>query len=212
MQLTVLGATGGTGLEVVRQARERGHAVTAVVRDPDRLPAGLRDGVDVVRADVMDPGALAPLVKDRDAVISALGSREGRAPTTVCTDGARSAIAALRETGGVRLLTVSASGAYPGPGDDPFTRFVMKPLLGLALKQGFVDTRRADTLVAESGLDWTIVRPPRLLNGPAKGSYRTAVDRNIVGGISIRRADLAAALLDFAPAVGTVGRVVSVAG
>ncbi|MQY02359.1 NAD(P)-dependent oxidoreductase [Actinomadura macrotermitis] len=212
MKLTVLGATGGTGVQVVQRALDDGHQVTAIVRDPAKLPAGLRDRAEVVTADVRDAAALTPHVQGRDAVITALGTREGRAPTTICTDGARGLIEAMRAAGTSRLLLVSASGLAADSGDGPVTRYVFKPLLQRVLKENFTDLRRAEELVRASGLDWTIVRPPRLLNGPAKGAYRSTVDRNVRGGRTIRRADLAAALLDLAPGTGNVGHVVCVAG
>lgn len=217
MRLTILGASGGTGAQVVRQALARDHHVTAVVRDPARLPADLRDragaSLDVVRADVMDTDALLPVVEGRDAVITAIGSREGRAPTTVCEDSARSITAAMTAVGARRFVMVSASGLAAGPGDDPLTRYVLKPLLlKPLLTHSFADMARAEAVVRASGLDWTIVRPPRLTDGAGRGRYRSAVDRNVLGGFTISRADLAVALLEQAADPSSIGHVVSVAG
>ncbi|MFV2177581.1 NAD(P)-dependent oxidoreductase [Actinomadura sp. LOL_016] len=218
MRLTVFGATGGTGLQVVRRALTNGHEVTAVVRDPARLPADLRDradgpSLDIVRADVMDPDAVRPSVTGRDAVITAIGTREGRTPTTVCEDSTRSIVEAMTAAGERRFLMVSASGFANGPGDDPLTRFVVKPLLlKPMLKHAFADMRRAEDVVRASGLDWTIVRPPRLTDGDGKGRYRAAVDRNVLGGFTLARADLGLALLDHAADPSSAGHVVSVGG
>ncbi|GAA1813730.1 NAD(P)-dependent oxidoreductase [Actinomadura chokoriensis] len=213
MRLTIFGATGGTGVLAVRRALDAGHEVTAVVRDPAGLPSDLRACADVVQADVMDPAAIEEAVKGRDAVLSALGTREGRAPTSVCADGARSVLTAMAATGTDRFVLVSASGLHAGPGDDPFTRFVVKPLiLGRLLKHAFADMRAAEELTRTSGLRWTIVRPPRLTNGAGNGRYRRAVDRNVLGGASIARADLAIALLDTVDDPSTVEHVVSVSG
>ncbi|WP_396454818.1 NAD(P)-dependent oxidoreductase, partial [Actinomadura sp.] len=194
MRLTIFGATGGTGVLTVRRALDAGHEVTAVVRDTARLPSDLRACADVVQADVMDPAAIEEAVKGRDAVLSALGTREGRAPTTVCADGTRSITTAMTAAGADRFVLVSASGLHAGPGDDPFTRFVVKPLiLQPLLRHAFADMRAAEDITRGSGLHWTIVRPPRLTNGPGNGRYRKAVDRNVLGGASIARADLASA-------------------
>jgi putative NADH-flavin reductase len=213
MRLTIFGATGGTGVLTVRRALDAGHEVTAVVRDPAGLPSDLRACADVVRADIMDPAAIEGAVKGRDAVLSALGTREGRAPTSVCADGTRSITTAMTATGADRFVLVSASGLHAGPGDDPVTRFVVKPLiLQPLLKYAFTDMRAAEALTRASGLRWTIVRPPRLTNGPGNGRYRKAADRNVLGGASIARADLAAALLDVVDDPSAVGHVVSVAG
>ncbi|TDD89561.1 NAD(P)-dependent oxidoreductase [Actinomadura rubrisoli] len=211
MRLTVFGATGGAGVQVVRQALDAGHAVTAVVRNSGGLPAELRDRADVVTADVMDPGAIEEAVKGRDAVISAIGTREGRRPTTVCAASSASIIAAMRAAGAARFLMVSAAGVAVEPGDGPFTRYVAKPLIiQPLLRHGFADMRTAERHVRDSGLDWTIVRPPRLKDGPGKGEYRKAVDGAVPGRFSIDRADLATALLDLAADASSTGHMISV--
>ncbi|GAA2579220.1 NAD(P)H-binding protein [Actinomadura fulvescens] len=213
MKITVFGATGGTGVEVLKRAAGLGHEVTAVVRDAARLPADLRERVDVVEADVMDPASIGDAVKGRDAVITAMGSRDGRAPTTVCADSSRSIIAAMDAAGGGRLVMVSASGLAADAGDGPFTRYVAKPLIvQRLLRHAFDDMLKAEAQVRASALDWTIVRPPRLTGKPAKGAYRSAVDRNVRGGLTITRADLATALLDVMGDPATTGHVVCVAG
>ncbi|WP_412517056.1 NAD(P)H-binding protein [Actinomadura madurae] len=213
MRLTVFGATGGTGVQLARRALVAGHEVTAVVRDPAGLPSEVRACAEVVQADVMDAAAIEEAVKGRDAVVTAIGTRDGRRPTSVCADSARAIIAAMRAAGTERFLLVSASGLHAGPGDDPLTRFVVKPLvLGRLLEHAFADMRAAEDLTRASGLDWTIVRPPRLTDGPGAGRYRRATDRNVLGGLSIARRDLAAALLDVAGDRAAIGHVVSVAG
>lgn len=195
MRITVLGATGGTGRQLVDQALEAGHHVTAVVRDPERLRLrrSASSGLDVVNADVMDPEAIGAAVAGRDAVVSALGAAP-RTEASVCSDGARAIIAAMRTTGTRRLVVVTAGGHVVDEGDGPFTRAVFKPVLRRVLKANFADFARTDRIVRDSGLDWTIMRPPRLTDG-APRPYRTATDRNVRGGSSLARADLAHAIL-----------------
>ncbi|QKG26606.1 NAD(P)-dependent oxidoreductase [Actinomadura verrucosospora] len=212
MRITVFGATGGIGTRLVRRALDAGHQVTAVVRDPGRMPADLRGRADVVRADVMDPDAIEQAVKGADAVVSAMGPRDF-GPTTVCQDSSRSIIAAMRATGAGRFLMVSMGAIEGMPGDDPFTRYVVKPvILGRFLRHGIADMRVAEAQVRDSGLDWTIVRPPRLTNKEGKGGYRKAVDRSVPGGFTMTRDDVAAALLDLAGDLPSIGHVVSIAG
>ncbi|SHL31066.1 Putative NADH-flavin reductase [Pseudonocardia thermophila] len=192
MRITVFGATGGTGRQVVRQALDAGHQVTAVVRNA----AGLIEqhpALDVVTADVMDPDAITPAVKGADAVVSALGPRS-REETTVCSSGARAIVAAMHAAGTRRLVVVTASGHVVDEGDGPVTRAVVKPLLRRYLRGSFADFARTDRIVQDSGLDWTIMRPPRLTDGRSR-PYRTAIDRNVRGGFTIARADLARAIL-----------------
>ncbi|AQZ62647.1 Flavin reductase [[Actinomadura] parvosata subsp. kistnae] len=212
MKITVFGATGGTGLELLRQGLERAHDVTAVVRDAGRLPAGLRDRLDVLEADIMNPDAIAPAVAGRDAVLSAMGSRE-RGPTTVQTDSITSILAAMRREGTRRLLMVSAAGLEADAGDGPFTRYVLKPLIVQRLfRHSYADLARAEQLLRGStGVDWTIVRPARLTDAGRTGAYRTARDLSVRGGLSTSRADVADCMLELIGDRTSVGHVVSVA-
>lgn len=210
MKLTVFGATGGTGAQVLRRACAAGHDVTAVVRDPARLPAGLADLI-VVTADVMDPDAIGGAISGRDAVISAMGPREGRAPTTVCADSAAAIVTAMRRSGVRRLAVVSNSGMHVDDRDGPFTRYVVKPILMRVLAHAYADMRRMEDLVAATDLDWTIVRPPMLTDGAHTGRYRTELGHNVRGGNRIARADLADALLRCLADPRTVRTAVSVA-
>ncbi|MCP2347909.1 NAD(P)-dependent oxidoreductase [Nonomuraea roseoviolacea] len=195
MRITVFGATGRTGWRVVGQALHAGHEVTAVVRDPAALERHNLGGprLTVVRADVMDPAAIRPAVAGHDAVVSAIGPR-GSGPTTVCADSIASIMEAMAAEEVRRLVAVSASG-FVREGDGPLTRLVAKPILSRVLRHAFADMRRMEDLVRASRLDWTIVRPPQLTEGPRTGSYRSAIDRNVRGGVRVSRADLADCVL-----------------
>ncbi|MEV4536499.1 SDR family oxidoreductase [Asanoa sp. NPDC049518] len=189
MRIAVFGATGGTGRQVIQQACAAGHEVVAVVRDPDRLGESL-PRLSVVRADVMDPATFTSAIEGCDAVVSALGSRAGRVPTTICADGTASIVRAMRTAGVGRLVVVSA-GTVTTAGDGPLTRLVLKPLLGRLFAHTIADKRRMEEAVRASGLQWMIVRPPRLTDGPRTGAYRSAVGRNVRGALRVSRADLA---------------------
>ncbi len=101
-------------------------------------------------------------------------------------------------TAGVkRLVIVSNSARVAGPGDDWFTRFVVKPLiLRPLLRHSLADMAAAEQVVRDSALDWTVVRAPHLTDNAAKGSYRTAMERNVLFGVRVTRDDLATCLLD----------------
>jgi len=211
MRLTIFGATGGTGTQLVRQALEEGHDVTAVVRDPARLDVPAHERLEVVTADVRDPGAIGPAVAGADAVLSALGPR-GRGPTTICSDGARAIVEAMGKAGVRRLLVVSAAGPFPDAGDGLVVRSVIKPIvLERLMKDAFDDMRRCEEEVRGTALDWTILRPPQLVDKPATGRYRTATDLNLRGGRKISRADLAACMLGLVADDASVHHHVSVA-
>jgi putative NADH-flavin reductase len=202
MRITVFGATGGTGRRVVEQGLAAGHEVTAVVRAGSDITA-----TEVVRADPTDPAAIESAVQGRDAVISALGHRPG-VDTPICAPGAEAIITAMRTTGARRLLVVTASGHITDANDGPATR-MLKPILRRFLRASFEDFAVTDAVVAESGLDWTILRPPRLTNGRHK-AYRTELDRTVRGGSTISRTDLAHALLEAAQNPATIGHAVAI--
>ncbi|GAA0355130.1 SDR family oxidoreductase [Microbispora corallina] len=193
MKIALFGATGGTGRQLIRQACEAGDEVTAVVRDPARLTES-HPHLTVLRGDVTDPATLRPAIEGCDAVVSALGSRDGRVPTTVCAAGTAGIAQAMRIVRVRRLVVVSA-GTLTTEGDGPLTRLIMKPLLGNLLKHTIADKRRMEEVVRASGLEWTIVRPPMLTDGPHTGAYRSAVDRNVRGALRVSRADLADCIL-----------------
>ena len=204
MKITVFGATGGTGLHLVRQAREAGHSVTAVVRSAAEFPAG----VEVVRADVMDPAAIEQAVTGRDAVVSALGHRPGH-DEPVCAPAAASIIKAMRVTGTRRLVVVTAAGHVTDSHDTFLIAKIVKPLLRRFLRAAFTDFTATEEIVRTSGLDWTIMWPPRLTNGRAR-PYRAAVDHTVRGGGTISRTDLATATLAAATDPATIGHAVAI--
>lgn len=196
MKLTVFGASGGTGSQVVSQALGAGHDVVAVVRDPARLPV-THQSLTVLTADVMRPADIAEAVAGRDAILSALGHSQRKqerktASPTLLADSARSITTAMRNTGSRRLVIVSASGPFPDEGDGPVLRYVAKPLLGRTVFAiPWRDFVAMEEVVRASGLDWTILRPPRLTDKPLTGRYRTREGMNLRGGLRVSRADLA---------------------
>ncbi|MGW0730941.1 NAD(P)-dependent oxidoreductase [Streptomyces sp. NPDC002851] len=213
MDLTVFGATGGIGQEVVRQALRAGHRVTAVVRDPSRLSV-TGEGLRVVRADLTrDAEALREAVAGRDAVLSGLGARNLKdARAGVAATLTRPVLRALEESGTRRFVAVTAGPLAAEPPDQAFLhRRVMFPLVSRVLRAVYADLRVLEDEVRRSGTDWTIMRPPKLLNRPVTGTYRTALNVNLPGGSTIGRADVAHAMLAVLDDPATVRQAVSVA-
>jgi putative NADH-flavin reductase len=208
MKIAVLGATGGTGQHVVHRALDAGHHVTAIVRDPGRLPVDADPRLDVITADAFDPEAVGAAVAGRDAVVDALGPRRG-AEATVCSRGAAAADSALAANNpAARLIVVTGSGHVGDAGDGPFTRYLLKPLVSnTLLKAQFTDFARTERLVFDSGLRWTVLRPPRLTDGGRK-PYRSAVDRNVRGGLRLSRADLADAIMTALANPDSIGHTI----
>ncbi|MEU0239630.1 NAD(P)H-binding protein [Nocardiopsis sp. NPDC006198] len=208
-RITVLGATGGTGRQVVEQALAAGHRVTALVRDPARMPL-VHDRLDVVRMPVPDPEALRALLGRTDAVVSGLAATaKGGSPATVWTGAV---LAALADRPDTRLVAVSAAPVGPHPqGSSPFHRFVLSPLVGLVFRDAYRDLERMEAALSAGGAAWTVVRPPRLTDDPGTGEYRLVVGGNVPSGYRIGRADLAHALLRVLDDPATVRRAVGVA-
>jgi putative NADH-flavin reductase len=210
MRLTIFGATGGTGACLVQQALAADHDVTAVVRDPARLPISPSPRLSVVTADVFDPAAIIPAVTGADAVLTALGPR-GTGPTTIHRDSLRSITEAMRTAGTRRLIAVSGT-IVADNGDGPLLSLLVKPLARATfLRHVCADMRDGEAEIRRSDLDWTIVRPPALTDKPATGHYRTATDRNVARGLRVSRADLAACLLAVTSDDGVIRHWVCVA-
>jgi putative NADH-flavin reductase len=200
MRIAVLGAHGRTGREVVAVGRSRGHDVIPVVRrargDGDRI------------ADGRDTKAMTTALADADAVISTIGAVAGSSDPTVMHDSMVATLAAL--PAGAHLVVVTASGPVVA-GDDPLTRFIAKPILWRVFGEVWRDFIETEAVVTSSDAAWTIARPPMLHDGAARGRYRQRRDGNVRWGFSIRRADLAAALLDAIDDPTTVRAVISYA-
>ncbi|MGW7241792.1 NAD(P)-dependent oxidoreductase [Streptomyces sp. NPDC054804] len=208
MNLTVFGATGGIGREIVRQALASGQRVTAVVRDPARLTV-TGPGLEVVRADLADAEALRPAVAGRDAVLSGLGPR-GRGDAGVAARLTRTVLAAMQAEGVRRLVVVSAGPVGPEPADGLLDR-TARGLVGRILKPVYDDLREMEAELSGSGTDWTSVRPPRLQDKPLTGAYRTVIGGFPAKGRFIARADVAHAMLSMIEDAATVKQGVGVA-
>jgi putative NADH-flavin reductase len=209
MKLTVLGATGGVGRHLVSHSLADGHEVTAVVRDPDRLPVR-HDRLTVVRSDALDPATLQAPVEGADAVLSGIGQAGRHDPLKPASTSARAAVEAMRTSGVRRLVVVSAAPLNrSGTGDSALTRRVAYPLLWALLREVYTDLEAMEIALRDSGLAWTSVRPPKLTDAPGTGRYRQALDAN-PGGSRIPRADVARAMLDSVTAPTTAGHALGV--
>lgn len=210
MKLTIFGPTGGTGVQIVRRALAAGHQVTTVARRPEAVRPG-HPQLRTVAGDVLGPAPLREPVAGADAVLSALGSRGVRQPTTVYSAGTAAILTAMREAGVRRFIGISAVPVAPDEQKNLFERRVLHPMLYWFFGGGYDDMRRMEDLLAESDLDWTVFRPPRLTSKPANGRYRTALDAPLPRARSIPRADLADAMLAAAQDPALAGHVVTIA-
>lgn len=211
MKMIVFGPTGGTGMQVVTQALAAGHTVTAVARRPEAV-ATQHPQLRVVKGDVLEPASLTDAVKGADAVLSALGSHSGRQPTDVYSRGMKNIRAAMKEAGVRRIVALSAVPVSRPEEKSLLDRYLVHPLLGVFFKGSYDDLRRMEAdLRAATDVDWTVLRPPRLSNKPARHQYRMAVDAQLEGAEDISRADLAAAMLKAVEDPSLVRKIVVVA-
>lgn len=188
-RVLVVGATGGTGQQLVQQALERGYEVTALVRNPARLQlthAQLR----VVKGDVLDYACVSAAVQGQDAVLSALGHRRLFVPSRVQSEGTQNVLRAMKEHGVSRFVCETALGLGSSAGR--MGLFGTLLFLPVFLPIYFWDKSRQEKAIGESDLDWVIVRPGILTNGAKRGTYRHGekVGSYIVPGV-ISRADVA---------------------
>ncbi|WP_027894225.1 NAD(P)-dependent oxidoreductase [Calidithermus chliarophilus] len=203
MKITVLGATGRTGKQLVEQALAAGHEVRAFVRNPAKLGLS-HPRLELIQGELDDVGALERAVAGQDAVLSALGPvRGGR--KDLMELAARNVTAAMKKAGVRRLITLTGAGVAQ-PGDEPkaFNR-LMSFLLGVFAKDVQLDSTRHAEIVRASGLDWTIVRVPVLTDGPKTGKYRVGMV-GINSGSRISRADVAHFMLEQLGSKEHVGR------
>ncbi|WP_028938054.1 NAD(P)-dependent oxidoreductase [Pseudonocardia spinosispora] len=192
MKLTVFGGTGPTGREFVRLSVAGGHEVTAVVRDPAALTE--LSGLTIRRGDVLDASSLDGSMDGADAVVSALGSRTGRGPTTVYSAGIDNILGVMHAAGVRRLVALTAVPVTPRSQRGPSEKLLDR-VLHLFFGGGYDDMARMEQRVFASDVDWTIIRPPKLTDKPGTGEYRLATNSSLRGGMAISRADLALAML-----------------
>jgi len=193
-RVLVVGATGGTGRELVSQALERGHHVTALARNP--LGLGMEHPrLAVVRGDVLDRASVDAAVRGQDGVLVALGHRRYFPPSRILSEGTRNLLGAAAAHGTRRMVCETSLGIGDSAGRMglAYTLFVIPVVLPFY----YWDKVRQERLIAASRVPWVIVRPGVLRNGAKRGVRRHGPG---VGSFlwtpAIARADVAAFMLD----------------
>lgn len=191
MRLTLIGATGGVGTQLLQAAREAGHEVTALVRDPERMPA---DGdVTLVTGDIRDGDAVLRAVQGAEAVLWAVGATRNSADQPpIFEAGARNLVDAMHRSGVRRLVALSGAGITLTGERKPLGGRVMGLIVRVVARNVYEAKRREYEVFAGSDLDWTLVRPPRVVEGPPTGRV---VIGDRLAGTQVTQGDLAAAML-----------------
>jgi putative NADH-flavin reductase len=198
MNIVVFGANGRTGKLLTKQAVAEGHAVTAVTRHPETIPLR-HERLQVMRGDVFDLSSVEKAIAGQDAVLSTLGVPYSRKPITLYSQVTAHIVQAMNHYGVRRLVCVSSSAT------DPQTRYhdtgggfifekILKPIIINSIGRTlYADMQRMETLVMNSDLDWTIVRPSGLFETPTVTDYQVA--EAFIRGRFTSRADLADCML-----------------
>jgi len=193
LNLLVIGANGGIGRQTVELALNYGHNVTAILRNPAKLPL-THPNLTKVKGDIMKRETFEKYLENQDAVISAIGASggiAGDAPTTLYSKGNANLVHAMKNMEVKRAFFISASAVEISPVLPFYVRFAAKYILQKLLKHMYADLLRMEALVKESGLNWTIIRPPRLTDKAGTGKYRVAINNFLKNALSISRADVA---------------------
>lgn len=169
MKILIIGGTGGTGKELIRQALEQGQTVTALVRTPEKLKIN-RENLNIVKGNVLNPEDVENAVAGQDAILSSLGHKRFLIKTNILSEGTKNIIRAMEKHAVKRFICITSLGIN----DSRFrmglyyTLFVIPFILFFY----FRDKAKQENLIRESGLDWTIVRPGQLTNGRKRDNYK----------------------------------------
>jgi uncharacterized protein YbjT (DUF2867 family) len=206
-RILVIGASRGIGLETVRAALAAGHEVRALARSAAAIPVA-DQRLEKIAGDALDPPVVERALQDVDGVIQAIGASFGPATlivgTTLFSRATRVLVDAMRFKGVRRLVAVTGLGAGDSRGRGGLLYDSL--VFPLVLKRLYDDTDVQEQIIRSSGLDWTIVRPGLLLNGPATGRARALAEPATWRVGSVRRADVAAFLVDEFQSRAFVGR------
>jgi putative NADH-flavin reductase len=191
MKVSIFGASGATGVLLTQRCLAAGYEVTALLRTPEKFP--LRDRVRVVQGDAFDPAAVAKAVEAADVVLSALGARSWK-KEDVLERAVPLIVEAMRQAGVRRIIALGSAGATEDSlRKQPFyARWVAGNLIYKTFLKWPVESQRAQwKILSASGLDWTMVMPPMLVNGKPRGKLKVdgeALPRN---ALLISRTDVA---------------------
>lgn len=188
MKILIVGATRGIGRQVLDQALAAGHAVTALVRDARRLDAQ-HERLKVVQGDVLDADSVARAMAGQEAVCCSLGVKVPWFYVTLFSEGTRNLLDAMKKSGAKRLVCVTGIGAGDSRGHGGF--LYDRLFYPFMLRAIYADKDRQESLIKASNVDWVIVRPGFLTNGPLTGRYRAVMNLSGVTAGWISRADVA---------------------
>lgn len=198
MRVVIFGATGGTGKHLVKQAQQAGHEVTVLARDVKKC-AGFTQ-VTVVQGDSRNLADVAKAMVGQQGVLSSLGG-DSLKQNNLLENSSRNIIAAMKTEGVRRIVVLGAAGALHNA--QKYQKLPRKVLFWVFsrtfLRYPFLDSAAQERNIEASGLDYTVVHPPHLLNTPANGILREMPDGLPPGGQSISREEVAKFMVEILP-------------
>lgn len=189
MKIYIIGGTGKTGIELIKQALEMGHKVTALARNPQRLKI-TNPNLTIIEGNVLKPESFEKSLPGHDAVLSALGHKRFIIKTKILSEGTKDIIEAMKKHNLKRLICITSLGIN----DSRFKLGLYYTLftIPVILLFYFLDKSRQEKIIFNSGLDWTIIRPGQLTNGKKKLKYKHGQNTgNYILTKTISRADVA---------------------
>ena len=189
MKLLIIGGTGATGQELIKQALEQGHNVTALVRNPEKVKT-THSNLKLIQGNVLDPVIVEKAVAGQEAVLSALGHKKFFIKTNILSEGTKNIIQAMDKQNVKRFICITALGIN----DSRFRLGLYYSLFVIPVIVFFYfwDKAKQEKLIQSSKLDWTIVRPAQLFNGKKRGKYKHGLNiGNYILTKFISRADVA---------------------
>ena len=193
MNLLIIGAARGIGFQLLEQAVQAEYVITALVRDPQKMPTQ-HDRLRVVQGDILDLDTVQRAMAEQEAVCVTIGIGITWKPVTVFSQGTRNVLEAMRQQGVRRLICITGIGAGDSKGHGGFLYDrLFNPLL---LKTIYEDKDRQEALIRDSDTDWTIVRPGFLTNDPLTKKYQVITDLTGITAGKISRADVAHFILE----------------
>lgn len=195
MKIALFGATGDTGLELIRQCVNYKYDLTAFVRNPDKLIYKYPE-LDVIKIDIDDYELLRNSVKDYDLIISLVGISgliKAMNPNSLYERTAKNLIKLSTENNIKRLIVITSGGVVEAQNEPWFFKYLLKPIF---LKKMYADMREMEKLILESNINYTIIRPPYLTKGKLTKNYRVILDNWFDDDKNLSRADLAHFILN----------------
>ena len=198
MKVVIFGASGGVGFNAVKQGLERGHVMTAAVRNPEKFNLK-HPNLIVKKCDVFNLESVTEAMKGNEVVFSALGSKTPRKFDPVTSEGITNIIIAMEKSNLKNIIAISGIGMGDPKEYNWFVRNIVVELMYKKFARfQYEDMDKMEKILEQSNVDWVILRPTAYTNGKRKGKYHLSTDTKNGTRWHISRADVADCMLNLA--------------